>query len=166
MAIVQHIPPMFSAAFAERLNRICAIRVREARNGDMLERGLALIAPGDTHMVVRRSPRGLMAHITGGPRVCYHRPSVDVLFCSVAEAVGSKAVGVILTGMGNDGAAGLAKMRFAGAHTIGQDEQSCVVWGMPREAQKAGAVEQVLPLDRIGNALCAAWSARPAARVN
>ena len=117
-----------------RLNDICAIEVKEAEDGDTLRTGLALVAPGDLHMLLRRSGGRYYVNVKTGPRVCYQRPSVDVLFCSVAEAAGAEAVGVLLTGMGSDGAQGLLKMRQAGAHTIAQDEATCVVFGMPREA--------------------------------
>jgi len=151
--IAQHIPPEFSRAFAARLNEACAMEVREARDGDAIQPGLALIAPGDFHMTVRRAGGKLFVNVKTGPRVCYQRPSVDVLFHSAAEAAGGRAVGVILTGMGNDGAQGMLRMRQAGARTIAQDEASCVVFGMPREAIALGAVEQVLRLDRIADAI-------------
>jgi two-component system, chemotaxis family, protein-glutamate methylesterase/glutaminase len=151
--IAQHIPPEFSRAFAGRLNDSCAMEVREARDGDAIRPGLALIAPGDFHMTVRRAGGKLFANVKTGPRVCYQRPSVDVLFHSAAEAAGARAVGVILTGMGSDGAQGMLRMRQAGARTIAQDEASCVVFGMPREAIALGAVEQVLRLDRIADAI-------------
>jgi two-component system, chemotaxis family, protein-glutamate methylesterase/glutaminase len=151
--IAQHIPPEFSRAFAGRLNDSCAMEVREARDGDAIRPGLALIAPGDFHMTVRRAGGKLFVNVKTGPRVCYQRPSVDVLFHSAAEAAGARAVGVILTGMGSDGAQGMLRMRQAGARTIAQDEASCVVFGMPREAIGLGAVEQVLPLNRIADAI-------------
>ena len=156
IVIVQHIPPVFSRAFAERLNSVCRIRVEEAVDGQRLEPGLALVAPGDQHMVVHSSGGVLRASISSGPRVCYQRPSVDVLFQSVAATLGKNAVGVILTGMGADGAQGLLKMRNAGAKTFAQDEHSCVVYGMPREAARIGAAEQVLPLHSMAHAICAA----------
>lgn len=146
---VQHIPAGFSRAFAERLNRVCRIDVKEAVEGDSIEPGKALIAPGNYHMMVRRASRGFRVSVQDGPPVCYQRPAVDVLFSSVAQATGAAAVGVILTGMGRDGAQGMLKMHQAGSFNIAQDEQSCVVFGMPREAVAAGAVDRVLPLSRI-----------------
>ncbi len=151
--ITQHIPAGFSRAFAERLNHCCRIAVKEAADGDMVEPGRALIAPGNLHMLLRRIPGGYRVAVKEGPLVCYQRPSVEVLFSSVAEAAGANATGVILTGMGNDGANGLLKMKQAGAHTIAQDEASCVVFGMPREAIRAGAAAEVLPLDKIAAAI-------------
>lgn len=149
MVIAQHIPAGFSTAFAERLNRVCAVEVREARDGDQTRPGLALIAPGNRHMRVRQGGEGWRIALDDGPKVCYQRPSVDVLFSSVAAEAGARSAGVILTGMGSDGAEGLLAMRRAGAHTCAQDEASCVVFGMPREAIARGAAERVLPVDRI-----------------
>jgi len=146
---VQHIPAGFSRAFADRLNRVCRIGVKEAVEGDYVEPGQALIAPGNYHMMVRRAARGLRVSVQDGPPVCYQRPAVDVLFSSVALATAAATVGVILTGMGRDGAQGMLKMHRAGSFNIAQDEQSCVVFGMPREAVAAGAVDRVLPLNRI-----------------
>ncbi|MFP4055026.1 MAG: chemotaxis response regulator protein-glutamate methylesterase, partial [Phycisphaerae bacterium] len=151
--IVQHMPEHFTAAFAERLNGICAMEVREARNGDAVVPGVALLAPGNYHMALKRSGARYFVEIKNGPRVHHQRPAVDVLFHSVANHAGKNAVGAILTGMGADGAAGLLAMRNAGAHTIAQDEQTCVVYGMPKEAVKLEAVEQVVPLDRIAQKL-------------
>jgi two-component system chemotaxis response regulator CheB len=148
--ITQHIPPRFSASFAKRLNQICAFEVKEAVDGDILRPGLALLAPGDFHLLVRNAGGRLRAVVKEGPRVMYQRPSVDVLFESVAAAAGPSATGIILTGMGKDGANGLLKMRRSGAHTIAQDEASCVVFGMPREAIELGAAEEILPLSAIG----------------
>jgi two-component system chemotaxis response regulator CheB len=153
LVIAQHIPPQFSRAFAQRLNQLCAMEVREAVDGEPVRQGTALIAPGDYHLLLRRSASGYYATVKTGPRVCYQRPSVDVLFQSVAETAGGRAVGVLLTGMGSDGAQGLLRMRQAGAHTIAQDEASCVVFGMPREAIALGAAASVLPLDRIADAV-------------
>jgi len=153
IVVTQHIPPRFSLAFAQRLNEICAMEVREARDGDTLTPGLALVAPGDFHMLLRKSRNRYFVNVKAGPRVCYQRPSVDVLFLSVAEVAGANATGVLLTGMGADGAQGLLKMRRAGAHTIAQDEASCVVFGMPREAIELGAAETVLPLRAIAPSL-------------
>ncbi len=155
IVVVQHIPPVFSFAFANRLNDVCRIRVKEASNGDVVAPGLALIAPGDFHMTLRKKGQGYSVAVEGGPRVCYQRPSVDVLFNSVSEAAGEHAVGALLTGMGADGAEGMLKMKRAGARTIAQDEASSVVFGMPREAIQLGAVDQVLPLNRIARELTA-----------
>jgi two-component system chemotaxis response regulator CheB len=163
IVIAQHIPPHFSRAFAQRLNQQCAMEVREAVDGDAVRPGVALVAPGDYHLLLRRSATGYCATVKTGPRVCYQRPSVDVLFQSVAEAAGRRAVGVLLTGMGSDGAQGLLRMRRAGAHTIAQDEASCVVFGMPREAIDLGAAAGVVPLNRIPEAILSARSGRPEA---
>lgn len=151
--VAQHIPAVFSRAFAERLNGICRIAVKEAEDGDTLRDGLALVAPGDLHMVLRRSGGRYFVNVKTGPRVCYQRPSVDVLFQSVSDAAGANAVGVLLTGMGSDGAQGLLRMRHAGAHTIAQDEASCVVFGMPREAILIGAAAEVVPLSAVAAAI-------------
>ena len=149
IAIVQHMPPGFTKAFAERLNSECAMEVREAADGDLLNPGIALVAPGNWHMVLRRSGAQYKVALHQGERRHYQRPAVDELFESVAEYAGANAVGVILTGMGSDGAAGLRMMRDAGARTIAQDEASSVVWGMPGEAVKREAAEFVLPLESI-----------------
>ena len=151
IVIVQHMPEGFTRAFAERLNKECTIEVEEARDGTYLQTGQALIAAGNRHMVVNRSGEGLFVQILDGPLVSRHRPSVDVLFRSVAVSVGAKAVGVIMTGMGDDGAQGLAEMNEAGAATIAQDEASCIVFGMPKEAIARGAVNLVVPLERIAS---------------
>jgi len=164
IVITQHIPANFSRAFAERLDRICQIRVKEAVDGDELKPGHALVAPGDFHMLLRKRPGGYSVAVKEGPRVCYQRPSVDVLFRSVAEVAGPKAVGVLLTGMGSDGAAGLLQMRQAGAETIAQDEASCVVFGMPREAIRLGAANHVQPLTHVAGAILAAVRERPLTR--
>ena len=153
--IVQHIPPVFSLAFANRLNDLCRLRVKEAADGDRVTAGLALIAPGNFHMTLRRSGGEYRVVIQGGPRVCYQRPSVDVLFESVAQVAKGDAIGAILTGMGSDGAQGMLKMKRAGARTVAQDEASCVVFGMPREAIRAGAVDRIVPLDRVAAELTA-----------
>jgi two-component system chemotaxis response regulator CheB len=154
IVITQHIPPVFSLAFASRLNEICPMEVKEARDGDTLAPGRALVAPGNFHMLLRKSPGGgFRVTVQDGPRVCYQRPSVDVLFTTVAEAAGAHAVGVLLTGMGSDGARGLLKMKQAGARTIAQDETSSVVFGMPREAIRLGAADQVASLSRIPAAI-------------
>ena len=154
IVVVQHIPAVFSRAFANRLNDVCRVEVKEAADGDVVAPGLALIAPGNFHMKLeRRAGGGYGVVVEDGPRVCYQRPSVDVLFHSVAEAAGADAIGVILTGMGADGAEGLLRMKQAGARTIAQDESSSVVFGMPREAVRRGAVDRVLPLERIAGEL-------------
>jgi len=147
--VVQHMPPNFTTAFAERLNNICNITVKEAEDGDSVLPGRALIAPGNYHMLLRRSGARYYVSVKTGPMVCHQRPSVNVLFNSSAQYAGANAIGVIMTGMGSDGAQGMLEMRQAGARTIGQDEASCVVYGMPKEAAKIGAVEKVAPLDRI-----------------
>ncbi|OGR04475.1 MAG: chemotaxis response regulator protein-glutamate methylesterase [Deltaproteobacteria bacterium RIFOXYD12_FULL_50_9] len=147
--IVQHMPANFTASFAQRLDSLCQIRVKEAQDGDSVLPGTALLAPGNYHMVMRRSGARYYVNIKTGPLVCHQRPAVDVLFNSVAAYGGANAVGVILTGMGKDGAQGLLKMKEAGARTIAQDERSCVVFGMPKEAIEAGGVDKVVPLNDI-----------------
>jgi two-component system chemotaxis response regulator CheB len=147
--IVQHMPERFTASFAERLNQLCSVSVKEAADGDTVIRGLALIAPGNHHTMLKRSGARYYVEVRDGPLVARHRPSVDVLFRSVAHYAGKNAVGVLLTGMGDDGAKGLLEMRQAGATTIAQDEATCVVFGMPQEAIKLGASDQVLALERI-----------------
>ena len=149
IVVVQHMPEKFTATFAERLNAHCRIEVREARNGDRVRAGLALIAPGGKHMLLARSGGQYCVEVIDGPPVNRHRPSVDVLFRSAAKNAGANTLGVIMTGMGDDGAAGMLEMRNAGAKTIAQDEKSCVVFGMPKEAIKRGGAEQVLPLEKI-----------------
>jgi two-component system, chemotaxis family, protein-glutamate methylesterase/glutaminase len=156
VVIAQHIPPQFSRAFAMRLNDLCTMEVKEAEDGDELRPGRALVAPGDFHMLLRNTGGRYSVIVKTGPKVCYQRPSVDVLFASVAEAAGNRAIGVLLTGMGADGAQGLLKMRRAGARTIAQDEATCVVFGMPREAIAAGAAEQVLALSAIAHGILTA----------
>ncbi|MDJ0854928.1 MAG: chemotaxis response regulator protein-glutamate methylesterase [Desulfobacterales bacterium] len=151
--IVQHMPETFTRTFAERLDSLCQMEVREARDNDHVVPGLALIAPGNHHMVLHRSGGNYLVRIKNGPRVHYQRPSVDVLFHSVAKHAGRNAVGVMLTGMGADGAKGMLAMREMGAHNMAQDENSCVVFGMPKEAIKVGAVEEILPLPRIPGAI-------------
>jgi two-component system chemotaxis response regulator CheB len=151
--VAQHMPAGFTAAFARRLDGLCRIEVKEAEDGDMVCDGRALIAPGGRHLIVERSVGGYRARVLDGPLVSRHRPSVDVLFRSVAQAAGPRATGVLLTGMGDDGAAGLKELRDAGAETIAQDEASCVVFGMPRVAIALGAAGQVLPLSAIGEAI-------------
>ena len=149
IVITQHIPPMFSASFAKRLDSLCAIRVHEAVDGQVLMPGNAYVAPGDAHLLLARDGARYISKLSSGPPVNRHRPSVDVLFRSVAQNAGRNAVGVILTGMGDDGARGLLEMRETGAPTIAQDEATSVVWGMPGEAVKLDAAMEVLPLDQI-----------------
>jgi two-component system chemotaxis response regulator CheB len=161
IAIVQHMPEKFTAAFANRLNAICKVSVKEAADGDPLLPGHVLIAPGNYHMLLRRVGRRYEVQINGGPAVCRHRPSVDVLFRSAAQSAGANAMGVLLTGMGDDGARGLLEMREAGAFTVAQDQQSCVVFGMPHEAIQRGAACKVLPLDRVAGAILAYYQAHP-----
>jgi two-component system, chemotaxis family, protein-glutamate methylesterase/glutaminase len=150
IVIVQHMPEKFTAEFAARLNTLCQVEVKEAQHNDRLLPGQALIAPGGKHMLLRRNGAQYFVEVIDGPLVNRHRPSVDVLFRSVAKCAGANALGVIMTGMGDDGAAGLLEMRKAGARTIAQDEESCVVYGMPKEAVKRGAVEKTVPLSAIG----------------
>jgi two-component system, chemotaxis family, protein-glutamate methylesterase/glutaminase len=161
MLITQHIPAGFSQAFAKRLDSICPMTVKEAATGDVIQRGQALIAPGDQHLLLRRMDGNLVVELQQGPQVCYQRPSVDVMFTSIAQAVGSLAVGVLLTGMGADGARGLLTLKRAGAQTIAQDETSCVIYGMPREAAILGAVETVAALSEIPRILTHAVSRQP-----
>jgi two-component system chemotaxis response regulator CheB len=153
MVIVQHMPEVFTHAFAQRLDSLCEISVKEAEPNDSVLRGRALIAPGNHHMLLKRSGARYYVDIKDGPLVSRHRPSVDVLFRSAARYAGQNAVGVILTGMGDDGANGMLEMKQAGAVTIAQDEQSCVVFGMPNEAIKRKAVDRVLPLTSIARAV-------------
>jgi len=147
--VVQHMPESFTASFAARLNSLCQPRVIEAQGGEALAAGTVYIAPGHSHMRIRRGGSGYLTELLKTPPVNRHRPSVDVLFDSAAELVGRNAIGVILTGMGKDGACGLLRMRSAGARTFGQDEASCVVYGMPREAALIGAVEEVAALNAL-----------------
>ena len=156
IVIVQHMPPHFTGAFARRLDQLCQIEVREAEDGDRVLPGRALIAPGGRHLVVQRSGAQYRVGIRDAPPVNRHRPSVDVLFRSLAHCAGRNALGVIMTGMGDDGARGLREMRDAGAHTIAQDEASCVVYGMPKEAVKRDAARSVLALRDIPAAVAAA----------
>ena len=161
VVIVQHMPPVFTRMYAERVDKICAMSVREAQNGDRVEQGTILIAPGgDQQMYLRSDARGYYTYLTPGAKVSGHCPSVDVLFDSVAKTAGRNAVGVLLTGMGADGANGLVDMKKAGAHTIGQDEASCVVYGMPMEAFKRGGVSEQLPLSSIGDAVLRRFGGR------
>jgi two-component system chemotaxis response regulator CheB len=149
IVIVQHMPEKFTAAFAERLNSICQIEVKEAATNDRVVQGRALIAPGGKHLLMRRNGAQYFVEVVDGPLVNRHRPSVDVLFRSVAKCAGGNAMGIIMTGMGDDGAAGLLEMLKAGARTVAQDEASCVVYGMPKEAVKRGAVEKSIALSAI-----------------
>jgi two-component system chemotaxis response regulator CheB len=149
VVIVQHMPENFTAAFARRLDGLCRVTVKEAADDDTVIRGRALIAPGNRHLLLKRSGARYFVEIKDGPLVARHRPSVDVLFRSAARYAGRNAVGVIMTGMGDDGAKGMSEMKEAGARTIAQDEATCVVFGMPKEAIKLGAAGQVLPLELI-----------------
>jgi two-component system, chemotaxis family, protein-glutamate methylesterase/glutaminase len=149
IVIVQHMPPKFTTAFAERLNQQCAMEVKEAEDGDTVVTGRALIAPGNFHMLLKRSGARYFVQVKNGPPVHHQRPSVDVLFNSAAQSGGANVIGVILTGMGADGAEGLLTMKDRGAYTIAQDEASCVVFGMPKEAIKRGAHHKIMPLTRI-----------------
>lgn len=149
IVIVQHMPEKFTAAFAARLNSLSNIEVKEATNRDLVHRGRALIAPGNKHMVLRRSGAQYFVEVQDGPLVSRHRPSVDVLFRSVAKVASSSAVGIIMTGMGDDGAIGMKEMHDSGSYTIAQNEETCVVFGMPKEAIKKGAVDLIVPLEQI-----------------
>ena len=149
IVIVQHMPEGFTRSFAQRLDSLCRINVKEADNNDTVIRGRALIAPGNRHMLLKRSGARYYVEIKEGPLVSRHRPSVDVLYRSAARYAGKNAVGVIMTGMGDDGANGMLEMKQAGAYTVAQDEASCVVFGMPQEAIKKGGVSLVIPLERI-----------------
>jgi len=159
IVIVQHMPEAFTAAFATRLDSVCQIEVKEAANNDRVIQGRALIAPGGKHMLLRRNGAQYVVEIVDGPLVNRHRPSVDVLFRSVAKCAGANALGVIMTGMGDDGAAGLLEMHNAGARTVAQDEESCVVYGMPKEAVKRGAVDRSVALNAIDREILAQLSA-------
>jgi len=158
IVIVQHMPEAFTAAFSARLDSICEIEVKEAKNNDRVIPGRALIAPGGKHMVLKRSGAQYLVEVLDGPLVNRHRPSVDVLFRSVAKCAGGNALGIIMTGMGDDGAAGLLEMRNAGARTVAQDEESCVVYGMPKEAVKRGGVERSVPLGAIDREITSQWA--------
>lgn len=151
IVIVQHMPEKFTEAFADRLNKLCEMEVLEAKNGDRVIPGRALVAPGGRHMQVKRSGAQYHVEIIDAPPVNRHRPSVDVLFRSVAKCAGKNALGIIMTGMGDDGALGMRDMHDAGAETIAQDEKTCVVYGMPKEAVKLGAVDKIVPLDVIAS---------------
>jgi len=155
IVIVQHMPELFTRAFANRLDGLCNITVKEAETNDTVIRGRALIAPGNHHLLLKRSGARYFVEVKDGPLVCRHRPSVDVLFRSAARYAGQNAVGIILTGMGDDGARGLLEMKQAGARTIAQDEATCIVFGMPKEAIKLNGVDKVLPLSSVAGALLA-----------
>jgi len=160
MAVVQHMPEKFTAAFAKRLNGICSMEIKEAEDGDEVTAGRVLIAPGNRHMLLQRAGTQYRAAIKDGPPVSRHRPSVDVLFRSAAQYAGANALGIIMTGMGDDGARGLLEMRKAGASTIAQDEDSCVVFGMPKEAIDCGAAQKIVSLARMPQEILA-WSHSP-----
>ncbi len=160
IVIVQHMPENFTAAFAKRLNDLCEIEVREAANGDRVIAGRALIAPGGKHMLLKRSGAQYYVEVADGPLVSRHRLSVNVLFCSVSQQAGRNALGIIMTGMGDDGAQGLKEMHDAGASTLGQDEKSCVVYGMPKEAYKLGGVQKEIPLAKIPAEIIHYWSTK------
>ncbi|MDY6934142.1 MAG: chemotaxis response regulator protein-glutamate methylesterase [Spirochaetota bacterium] len=153
IVIVQHMPEKFTNAFAQRLDRLCDIEVKEAKDGDEVRNGCAIIAPGNRHMLISIKGKNLYVQIKDGPRVSRHRPSVDVLFRSVSKVAGKNALGIIMTGMGDDGAAGMMEMHNAGIKTIAQDEETCVVFGMPHEAIKLGGVDEILPLNKMADAI-------------
>ena len=155
IVIVQHMPELFTRAFAQRLDSLCAITVKEAETNDTVIRGRALIAPGNHHLLLKRSGARYYVEVKDGPLVCRHRPSVDVLFRSAARYAGQNAVGVILTGMGDDGARGMLEMKQAGARTIAQDEATCIVFGMPKEAIKLNGVDKILPLQSVAGTMLA-----------
>ena len=161
--IVQHMPEHFTAAFAERLNGLCRMEIREAKNNDLVTPGLALIAPGNKHMVLRRNGTQYLVVVKDGPYVQHQRPSVDVMFHSVAQQAGDNAVGVILTGMGADGAQGMLAMKNTGSHTLAQDEASCIVFGMPKKAIEAGGVDEIISLDNMPRRIIRAIAAKDAA---
>lgn len=153
IVIVQHMPEHFTASFAQRLNSLCKIAVHEAEDGDIVQKGQALIAPGNHHMLLKRQGFDYYVEIKDGPLVSRHRPSVDVLFRSAARYAGKNAIGIIMTGMGDDGAHGMKEMHDSGAYNIAQDEATCIVYGMPGEAVKAGAVDSIVPLGNIAKTM-------------
>ena len=155
IAITQHMPEKFTAMYAQRLDGLCAINVREARDGDRIERGVALIAPGGRHLQLRKAGGQYFAQVVDGPPVNRHKPSVDVLFRSAADCAGRDLLAILLTGMGDDGARGMKQLHDLGARTIAQDEASCVVFGMPKEAIALGAVDEVLPIGQVARAILA-----------
>ncbi|MHB8079296.1 MAG: protein-glutamate methylesterase/protein-glutamine glutaminase [Candidatus Krumholzibacteriia bacterium] len=165
IVITQHMPELFTRSFAERLDGLCRIQVKEAADGDSVVPGTALIAPGNYHLLLQRSGARYFVNVKSGPLVNRHRPSVEVMFSSVARTAGRNAVGAILTGMGGDGAKGLLEMRTAGAATLAQDEASCVVFGMPKVAIELGAAEQIVPLDGIAERLLQLAESRETAKV-
>ncbi len=154
VVVVQHMPPVFTKLYSERMDKCCTVHVKEAEDGDRLTQGICLIGAGGLQMEVRKDSRGYYVKLYEGEKVSGHCPSVDVLFSSVADAAGNKAIGAIMTGMGADGAKGLLKMHQKGAYTIGQDKESCIVYGMPMEAYKLGACSEQQPLNNIGKTLC------------
>ena len=154
IVIVQHMPELFTRSFAERLNSLCRIQVKEGTHGESITVGKAIIAPGNKHLMINRSGARYIVEINEGPLVNRHRPSVDVLFRSAAKFAGQNALGILLTGMGDDGARGLLEMRQAGSYTIAQDEASCIVYGMPKSAVNLNAACTVLPLDKISGHVC------------
>ncbi len=160
VVIVQHMPEHFTAAFAERLNGICDVEIKEAADNDTVLRGRVLIAPGNKHLLLKRAGARYFVEVKTGPLVSRHRPSVDVLFRSTARYAGKNAIGVIMTGMGDDGARGMLEMKGAGSFNVAQDEASCVVFGMPKEAIKLGAVDKVVPLDQIADLVIRMGKAR------
>lgn len=153
IAITQHMPEKFTAMYAKRLDGICAMNVREARDGDRLERGVVLIAPGGLHMQLRKNAGQYYVHVLDGPPVNRHKPSVDVLFRSASECAGRDVMGILLTGMGDDGARGMKVLHDGGARTVAQNEETCVVFGMPKEAIKLQAVDEILPLEQVARAI-------------
>lgn len=153
LVIVQHMPEHFTASFAQRLNDLCRISVREAEDGDIVQRGQALIAPGNHHLLLKREGKAYYVEVKDGPLVSRHRPSVDVLFRSAARYAGKNAIGIIMTGMGDDGSKGMKEMHDAGSYNIAQDEATCIVYGMPGEAVKAGAVDKIVPLQDIAQTM-------------
>lgn len=162
IVMVQHMPESFTASFAQRLDTLCRVHVKEARDGEVVLPGHAYLAPGHSHLMIKRRGSEWVCELSRGAPVNRHRPSVDVLFDSVAQHAGKRAVGVILTGMGKDGAKGMRAMRDAGAYNIAQDERSCIVYGMPREAVAVGAVQESAPLDQVAQRIVAALSGAPA----
>lgn len=159
IVVVQHMPPLFTARFAQRLDSLCAMRVKEAADGDRVRQGEVLIAIGGSHLVVRADGMGYFVNVVAGPPVTRHCPSVDVLFRSVAQAAGAHATAVILTGMGDDGAIGISEIKQAGGYTIAQNEETCVVYGMPKEAVRRGAIDDILPLETIASTLTKRFAA-------
>ena len=153
IAITQHMPEKFTAMYADRLNGLCAMNLREAKDGDRLERGVVLIAPGGRHLQLRKAGGQYFAVVIDGPPVNRHKPSVDVLFRSAADCAGRDVLAIILTGMGDNGARGMKQLHDLGARTIAQDEASCVVFGMPKEAISLGAVDEVMSINQVARAI-------------